>query len=90
MLQHTGLLWSRTLQLNFTCFAAEIIIEGTALCDAADIKNVADELKWLSQNNFHECFQRLCQSLTEVLVAQGDYFEGNVVRMILLFRISHK
>jgi len=47
--------------------------------DATDIiKNVMEELKRLSQNGFQECFQHICSRWQKCIVAQGDYFEGNV------------
>jgi len=47
--------------------------------DATDIiKNVMKELKRLAQNDFQECFQCLYNHWQKCIVAQGDYFEGNV------------
>ena len=57
-------------------------------CVATDIiKNTTEELKRLSQSGFHECFQRLYSSWQKCLVAQGDYFEGNVAQMIALISV---
>jgi hypothetical protein len=48
-------------------------------CDATDIiKNVMEKLKRLSENGFQECFQHICCRWQNCVVAQGDYFEGNV------------
>jgi hypothetical protein len=48
-------------------------------CDATDIiTNAADEMKRLSQNGFQECFHHLYNRWQKNVVAQGDYFEGNV------------
>jgi len=49
------------------------------LCDTTDIiKNETDELKRLSQNGFHEFYQRLYSRWQKCLVAQGDYYEANL------------
>jgi hypothetical protein len=48
-------------------------------CDIPDIiKNVAEELKRLSQNSFQECFQNLYSHWQKRVFVRGDYFEGNV------------
>jgi len=52
-------------------------------CDAIDIvKNEMEELKRLSQNGFHECFQHLYIHWQKCIVAQGAYFEGNVGKIL--------
>jgi hypothetical protein len=61
--------------------STEISSEGTVyVCDANDIiQNAMEELKSLSQNGFQECFQQHFYSRWQKsLVAQRDYFEGNV------------
>ena len=59
--------------------STEISTDGTVLCDATDIiKNATEELKMLSQIGFQECFQHLYSRWQKLIVAQGDYFEGNV------------
>ena len=48
-------------------------LKGRHFCDATDtIRNATKELKRLTQNDFQECFQ------LKYIVAQSDYFEGNV------------
>ena len=60
-------------------------------CDATDIiKNTTEELKRLSQNGLQECFQHLYGRWQKCIVAQGDYFEGNVAVMTALFCFSQK
>ena len=52
---------------------------GRGFCGATDsIKNATEELKRLSQNWFQECSQHLYSRLQKCIVAQVDYFEGNV------------
>ena len=66
-------------------------LKGRRLFDATYIiKNATEELKTVSQNGFQECFQHLCSHWQKCIVAQGDYFEGNVVSFIVLFCVSHK
>jgi hypothetical protein len=58
-------------------------------CDATNIfKNATEELKRLSQNGLQERFQHLYSRWQKCVVTEGDCFEGNVVQMIVLFRIS--
>jgi hypothetical protein len=53
--------------------------KGRCFCDATDvIKNVMEELRRLSQHDFQECFQHLYSRWQKCLIAQGEYFEGNV------------
>jgi hypothetical protein len=53
--------------------------KGRCFHDASDvIKNVMEELKRLSQHGFQECFQHLYSRWQKCIVAQGEYFEGNV------------
>jgi hypothetical protein len=40
--------------------------------------NAMEELKRLPQNGFQEGFQHLCSRWRKCIVAQGEYFEGNV------------
>jgi len=57
-------------------------------CDATDIiKDGREGLKRLSQNSFQECFQNLDSCWQKCIVAQENYFEGNVVKMIVIFCI---
>jgi hypothetical protein len=49
-----------------------------------------EELKRFSQNGFQKRFQKLYSRWQKCIVAQGDYFEGNVAHMIVLFCISQK
>jgi len=66
-------------------------LKGQRLCDTTDIiKNATEELKRLSQNNFQEYFQHRYSRWQKCVVAQGDYFEGNITYMIALFCISRK
>jgi len=66
-------------------------LKGQRLCDATDIiKNATEELKRLSQNGFQEYFQHFYSRWQKCVVAQGDYFEGNVTYMIALLCISQK
>jgi len=59
--------------------STEFSIEGWRFCDANDIiKNATKELKRFSQNDVQECFQHLYIHWQKYIVAQGDYFEGNV------------
>jgi hypothetical protein len=54
-------------------------MKGRRSCDATDvIKNATGELKRLLQNDFQQCFQHLYSRWQKCIVAQGDYFEGNV------------
>jgi len=48
---------------------------------------VREELKSLSQKGFQECFQHLNSCWHKCIVAQEDCFEGNVVKMIVIFCI---
>ena len=48
-------------------------------CDFTNIiKNATEELKRLSENGFQECFHHLYSCWQKCVVAQGNYFEGNV------------
>ena len=42
------------------------------------------------ENGFQESFQHLYSRWQKCIVAQGDYYEGNVAYTYLLFRISQK
>ena len=54
-------------------------LKGRRFGDETDIiKNATKELKRFSQNDFQECFQQLYIRWPEYIVAQGDYFVGNV------------
>jgi hypothetical protein len=66
-------------------------MKGWCVCDATGIiKNVMEELKRLSQNSFQEFFQHLYSCWQNFVVAQGEYFGGNVASLIVLFYISQK
>ena len=55
-------------------------LKGRHFCVPTDtIKNATKELKRLSQNDFHGCFQHLYIRWQKYLVALGDYFERDVV-----------
>jgi hypothetical protein len=65
----------------------KLALKGQCICDATDIiKNTTEELKRLSKmasrNVSNTCI--VC-SRSIYLVAQGDYFERNVVAMIVVF-----
>jgi len=54
-------------------------LKGRRFCDAIDILiNAREELKRLPQNDFQEYFQNLYSLWQKCVVAQGEYFEGNV------------
>jgi hypothetical protein len=64
-------------------------MNGLRFCnDTNIIKNATERLKSLSPNSLQESFQRLFSRWQKSTVAQGDYFEGNVPYMIVLFCIS--
>jgi len=66
-------------------------LKGQRLCDTTDIiKNATEELKKLSQNGFQEYSQHFYSRWQKCVVAQGDYFEGNITYTIALFCISQK
>jgi histone-lysine N-methyltransferase SETMAR len=53
-------------------------LKGLHFSDADNkVKNAMEELKRLSQNGFHECFQHLYSRWQKCIVAEGDYFDGN-------------
>jgi hypothetical protein len=61
-------------------------LKGQALCFATAItENATEELKRLSQNGIQESFQQIYSRWQKCIIAQGDYFEGNVAEMIVLF-----
>jgi hypothetical protein len=85
---HTLLTW---LQLIFTSIFNWNQQWGDYVCDAICIvKNVEEGLNRLSQNGVPECFQHLCSCWQKCIVVHGDYSEGNVAWMIVLFCISQK
>jgi len=47
-------------------------------------------MKKYSQNGFQECFQNLYSHWQKCTYAKGEYFEGNVAYMIVLFCTSKK
>jgi hypothetical protein len=49
------------------------------------IKNATEELKRHSQYSFQECFQPLYNHWQKCIVAQGDYFEGNVIKFLYCY-----
>jgi len=58
---------------------------------AIDIsKNATQKLKRLSQNGFQECFQHLYSHCQKYIIAQADYFDGNVSLIVAIFYISKK
>jgi hypothetical protein len=60
-------------------------------CDITRIiKKEMKELKKFSQYGCQKCFQHLYRLWQKCIFAQGDYFEGNVCEMIIMFRISYK
>jgi len=66
-------------------------LKGQRFCGASDIiKNATEELKWLSSNGPLECLHHFDSRWQKFVIAQGEYFEGNVAKMIKLFCISHK
>ena len=66
--------------VDFYMFARLIsVMKGERVCDAnVIIKNATAELKMIPQNGFQECFQHLCSCWKKCIVAQEEYFEGNV------------
>jgi len=54
------------------------------------IKNATEKLKRLSQNGFQEFFQHLYSHWQKYIVAQGEYFDGNVSSIIAMFCNSQK
>jgi hypothetical protein len=66
-------------------------LKGRHFCDATDIiKNATEELKRFSRDSFQECLQHLHSRWQKYIVAQGDYFKGNVAEMIVLFCFNQK
>jgi len=60
--------------------------KGRRFCDDIGIiKNATEELKRYPQNGFQECFQHLYSPWQNCTYAKGDYFEGSVAYMIVLF-----
>ena len=54
-------------------------MKGRRFCYAIDItKSATKELKKLSRNGFHECFQQLYSRWQKFIVAQEEYLEGNI------------
>jgi hypothetical protein len=61
-------------------------LKGRRFCDVTDIiKNAKEELKRLSQNGFQGCFQQLYSRWQKCIFVHGEYFEGNVAEMTVLF-----
>ena len=57
----------------------KVAMMGRRFCDATNtVKNATEELKRLSQNGFQEWFQHLYSRSQKCIVAEGEYFEGNV------------
>jgi len=55
-------------------------LKGRRFSGATEIvENAAVELKRLPYNGFQECLQHLYSRWQKCIVAQGAYFEGNVV-----------
>ena len=66
-------------------------LKGRRFCVTKDIiKNVTEELKRRTQNVFQECLQQLYSRWQTCIVAQWDYFEGNVAHIISLLRTTQK
>jgi histone-lysine N-methyltransferase SETMAR len=65
-------------------------LKGQRYCNVTDIKNATEELKRLPQNGFQKCFQHIYSRWQKCIFAQGNYFEGNVAYLIVLFCISQK
>ena len=66
-------------------------MKGQFFWDVTDIiKNAMKELKRLPQNGFHKCFKHIYSGWQKFIVAQEDYFDGNVAWMIVMFCISQK
>jgi hypothetical protein len=61
-------------------------LKGRRFCNVTDIiKNAKGELKRLIQTGFQECFQQLYSRWQKCIVVHGEYFEGNITEMIVLF-----
>jgi [histone H3]-lysine36 N-dimethyltransferase SETMAR len=55
-------------------------LKGRRFSSANDVKAAATEaLKDVSRNGFLETFQKLYERWQKCIIAQGEYFEGNVV-----------
>jgi len=65
-------------------------LKGRGFCNVNEIKNAAEELKRLSQNDFQECFQHLYCCWQKCNVAKRDRFEGNIAYVLLPFCMSQK
>jgi hypothetical protein len=60
-------------QADFYLFRLiKLALKGWRFCDVIDIKNATEELKRLSQNGFHECFQNIYIRWQKSIVAQGN------------------
>ena len=70
----------------------EISIKGTALfmMVLTSLRMRRKSWKGFQQNGLQECFQHLYNHWQSLIVAWGDYFEGNVAKMIVLCCISQK
>jgi hypothetical protein len=63
----------------------------TSFCDATDIiNNATGELKRVSENGFQESSQHIQCRWQKFTVAQRDYFEGRVAKIIVLLCIYQK
>ena len=61
-------------------------LKGRSFCDPTDIiKNATEELKRLPQHGFQGCFQQFYSRWQKCIVVHGEYFEGNVAEIIVLF-----
>jgi hypothetical protein len=66
-------------------------LKGPSFCDVTDfINNTREELKRVSHNGFQESLQHFYCRWQKLAVAQGDYFEGYVASVIVLFCLSQK
>jgi hypothetical protein len=80
---HTPPTW---VHLIFTCSIVwNQHWRGGDVMNIDRIKNDTEQLKSYSQNGFQGCFQRLYSHRWKCTYAKGDYFEGNVAYMIVLF-----
>jgi len=54
-------------------------LKGRRYCDVTDIiRNATEELKMISQNCFHGCFEHLYSCRQKCIAAKGGLFERNV------------
>ena len=68
----------------------KLALKGRSFCNTTDIRNVTEELKRRIQYVFQECLQQLYSRWQTCIVAQKDYFKGNVAYMITLLCTTQK